>query len=147
MKVERIIGELPRGFEAMRAEARAEGHHFLDRLAADWESGTMRFDAPGEALFAAYLRGVLAGIGGITADPTIPEALRMRRFYVRPAFRRGGVGGRLKQELLARVPLSVPLVTVNAAAGSERFWEALGFRPDRRDGHTHVMERSGRSLG
>ena len=29
-------------------------------------------------------------------------------------------------------------ITVNAGAGSERFWKALGFTPDRRDGHRHV---------
>ena len=26
-----------------------------------------------------------------------------------------------------------------AAGGSEPFWEALGFIPDRRDGHTHIL--------
>jgi hypothetical protein len=75
----------------MRREARAEGHQFLDRLASDWASGAMRFDRPGEALLAAYSEGVLAAIGGITIDPIVPDALRMRRFYVRPAFRRAGL--------------------------------------------------------
>jgi hypothetical protein len=30
-------------------------------------------------------------------------------------------------------------IIVNAAAGSEAFWEALGFTPDRQHGHTHMM--------
>jgi hypothetical protein len=78
----------------MQAEARAEGHAFLDRLANDWASGAMRFDRPGEALLAAYSQGVLAAIGGITVDPIVAEALRMRRFYVRPAFRGLVLGAR-----------------------------------------------------
>ena len=67
------------------------------RLASDWASGAMRFDRPGEALLAAYSEGVLAAIGGITIDPIVPDALRMRRFYVRPAFRRTGIGGEIAQ--------------------------------------------------
>jgi hypothetical protein len=46
----------------------------------------MRFDRPGEGLLTAYSAGVLAAIGGITIDPIVPDALRMRRFYVRPGF-------------------------------------------------------------
>jgi hypothetical protein len=30
-------------------------------------------------------------------------------------------------------------VTANAAVGSEPFWEALGFAPDRYDGRTHIL--------
>jgi GNAT superfamily N-acetyltransferase len=121
----------------MRREARAEGHQFLDRLASDWVSGAMRFDRPGEALLAAYSEGVLAAIGGITIDPIVPDALRMRRFYVRPAFRRTGIGGQIAQALLNSVR-SVPVVTVNAAVKSNPFWETLGFVPQARDGHTHM---------
>ena len=54
----------------------------------------MRFERPGEALLAAYSEGVLAAIGGITIDPIVPDALRMRRFNVRPAFRRPVLGAR-----------------------------------------------------
>ena len=79
MKIDRIIEELPRCFETMCAEARAERHDFLDRLAADWNCGAMRFDAPGEGLFAAVVGGELAGIGGLSVDLFVPEALRMRR--------------------------------------------------------------------
>ena len=42
----------------------------------------------------AHGRGlrVLAGVGGLTIEPVVPGALRLRRFYVRPSFRRAGVG-------------------------------------------------------
>jgi GNAT superfamily N-acetyltransferase len=68
----------------------------------------------------------------------VPGALRMRRFYVRRAFRRCGAGRRLVVELLRRPEATDRPVTVNAAGGSEKFWEALGFTPDPRDGHTHL---------
>src|SRR5580704_8496209 len=117
----------------MRREARTEGHQFLDRLASDWVSGAMRFERPGEALLAAYSEGVLAAIGGITIDPIVPNALRMRRFYCRPAFRRTGIGGEIAQALLERAK-SVPVVTLNAAVNSVPFRESLGFVPEARDG-------------
>ena len=65
MRLQRIVDELPADFDTVRAEARAEGYRFLDRLESDWASGAMRFDRPGEALLAAYSEGVLAAIGGI----------------------------------------------------------------------------------
>ena len=78
MRLQRIVDELPADFDTVRAEARAEGYRFLDRLASDRASGAMHFDRPGEVLLAAYSEGVLAAIGGITIDPIVPDALRMR---------------------------------------------------------------------
>jgi GNAT superfamily N-acetyltransferase len=98
----------------------------------------MRFDRPGEALLAAYSEGVLAAIGGITIDPIVPDALRMRRFYVRPAFRRTGIGREIAHALLERAFRTSRVVTLNAAVDSVPFWENLGFAPQVRDGHTHV---------
>jgi GNAT superfamily N-acetyltransferase len=83
--------------------------------------------------------GALAGIGGITLEPAIPGALRMRRFYIRAPFRRSGVARKLATVLLE--PHAAKRLTANAAAGSEAFWEALGFVPDRRDGRTHIRTR------
>ena len=134
-----VIQELPAGFDALRVEARAEGYRFLDLLATDWISGTIRFDREGEALLVARIDGVLAGIGGLTIEPVVPEAMRMRRFYVRPAYRRSGIGRKLATALLDRARSFSRLVTVNAAPTSTPFWESLGFAPDARDGHTHVQ--------
>ena len=150
LRLDRLVGALPTGFETMRSEALAEGYRFIERLATDWASGALRFTRRGEVLLAAYSDGVFAGIGGLTLDPAIPEALRMRRFYVRKAFRRRGVGRRLAAALLERARAHGCQVTVNAATGSAPFWESLGFVPDERDGHTHLFhatEWGGRKPG
>jgi GNAT superfamily N-acetyltransferase len=141
VRLQPVVDELPADFDTVRAEARAEGYRFLDRLASDRASGAMRFDRPAEALLAAYSEGVLAGIGGITIDPIVRDALRMRRFYVRPAFRRTGIEGQIAQALLKRAG-NAPVVTVNAAVKSVPFWETLGFVPQARDGHTHVWREA-----
>lgn len=92
----------------------------------------------GEALLAQHATGELAGIGGLTIEPVLPGALRMRRFYVRARFRRAGIGRTLATALLERARITGLLVSVNAAPASAPFWESLDFVPDMRDGHTHL---------
>jgi GNAT superfamily N-acetyltransferase len=134
-----VVERLPAGFDVLRQSAHAEGHRNTDRLSDDWASDTQRFDAAGEALLAALIADELVGVGGITVDPMMPGTLRMRRFYVRPVFRRLSVGRRLAETLIASVPPGVHL-TVNAGTQhAARFWEALGFMPDQRGGHTHTL--------
>jgi GNAT superfamily N-acetyltransferase len=99
----------------------------------------MRFNRPGEMLFVTYANGVLAGIGGMTCDPAVPGALRMRRFYVAKDFRRRGIARQLVLSLLDLKGVAGRPIVVNAAAGSEAFWESLGFTSDRQHGHTHMM--------
>jgi GNAT superfamily N-acetyltransferase len=140
VRLAQVTDALPPGFEEMRAEARAEGYRFLERLAADWAAHTTRFDAPGAALLAAFLDAEPAGIGGMTIDPFIPGALRMRRFYVRPRFRRRGIGKSMAMALLERAAATGLPITVNAPATAFAFWEALGFRADPRAGHTHLRD-------
>jgi GNAT superfamily N-acetyltransferase len=140
LQLELVVEDLPAGIDALRTEALAEGHRFVERLAADWMSCTIRFDREGEALLAARVNGVLAGIGGLTIEPVVPDAVRMRRFYVRPAFRRRSIGRQLATALLTRVSAG-RLITVNAAPASFCFWESLGFTPNPRDGHTHILAR------
>lgn len=134
-----VLTELPTGFDALRSDARSEGHTNMERLAADWASGSNRFEAKGEALLAAFVTGDLAGVGGMTVDPTCSRALRLRRFYVRPVFRRLGVGRCLALALVDRARLLTDRLVLNAETDlATRFWEALGFVAERCDGHTHV---------
>ena len=145
-KLRRVTKELPAGFDALRAEARTEGYLFVERLATDWLADTTRFDREGEALLAARVNGVLVGIGGLTIDPVVLDALRMRRFYVRLAYRRSGIGRKMATALLEPARSAGGYVTVNAAPASTAFWESLGFVADARDGHTHVYQLHKRFL-
>jgi GNAT superfamily N-acetyltransferase len=134
-----VKGDLPAGFELLRHAAGGEAYDMLAVLAKEWTDGTNRFDRPGEALVAAYDGNVLVGMGAMTHDPNIAGALRMRRFYVSSRYRRHGVGRAIAKALLDRPEVAGKTVTLNAPqAEAARFWEALGFIRDDRDGHTHI---------
>jgi GNAT superfamily N-acetyltransferase len=145
MRFTRIEAALPDDFDALRAEARAEGFGLLDRLARDWASGVDRYAGAREGLMAARMDDVLAAIGGLTHDPFVADALRMRRFYVGARFRRLGVARRLAEALLALLALprgNRTLITVNAGTpDAPAFWEALGFVRVAGASHTHVLGR------
>ena len=135
----RVRGVLPPGFDALRAEARAEGYRHMDRLAAEWASGANRFEQDDEALLVGDDGGALVGVGGVTHEPAAPDALRLRRFYVRPAYRGRGLGRAIAAALIETVPASTRLLTVNAGDdGAAAFWEALGFAAVRAATHTHA---------
>jgi GNAT superfamily N-acetyltransferase len=140
MQLVQVVNDLPSSFEVMRAEACAEGYQHLERLAVDWTSRAVRFDGEGEALLAVQVDGSLAGIGGLTSEAAVPGAFRMRRFYVRPPFRRQGIGGKLALVLIERAFRIGRFVTVNAGnVDGAAFWETLGFAPNLRDGYTHTL--------
>jgi hypothetical protein len=61
---------------------------------------------------------------------------------VRSAFRRAGIGREIAHALLEGALERVCVVTLNAAVESVPFWEALGFLPQARDGHTHVWRQA-----
>jgi len=76
------------------------------------------------------------------SDPVVSGALQMRRFYVRQTFRRSGIAPSIALTLLEQAIETAIVVTLNAAPGSVRFWERLGFVPDPAAGHTHILQRS-----
>ncbi|WP_334162005.1 GNAT family N-acetyltransferase [Phenylobacterium sp.] len=124
----RILDDLPDGFEALRAEAEAEGHRHLTRLAQEWAENPGRF----AAVLAAFAGGELMGVGALTPEPApAPEpALRMRRLYVSKAARRQGVARTIASALLQEALDQVSLVTVHAGnPDAALFWEAQGFSP------------------
>jgi GNAT superfamily N-acetyltransferase len=130
---------LPPGFELLRRAADGEAYEMLTVLADEWATGANRFDKPGEALVAAREGTVLAGMGGINQDIYFAGALRMRRFYVYPPYRRRGVGRAIATFLLERPESQGKLITLNAPhAEAARFWESLGFVRDKDAGHTHI---------
>jgi GNAT superfamily N-acetyltransferase len=141
MKLQQLT-HLPPKMATLEEEAVAEGFRFLTRLISEWNSGTNRFDAPGESVMAAYLNQRLVGIAGLSVDPfTHDRTGRLRRVYVAPASRGQQVGRRLVSALLAHAALhfeSVRLYT-DTLEGSA-FYLRCGFtRTD--DAHaTHIVQ-------
>ncbi|MGV0819664.1 GNAT family N-acetyltransferase [Martelella sp. AMO21009] len=111
----------------------------MDRLAGEWNED-FRYDRNGECLMAVWYDSRLQAIGGVSRDPVVAEATRMRRFYVHPAFRRHGAGRALANALVAHAGATSRLIFVNAGTElAAAFWEAVGFESHNENGHTHVM--------
>lgn len=149
LQLVRLFDELPDGFDDLVAEASDEGVRNMALLADGWtpkaQGGGARFQDDGEAILAAFLVGELAGIGALSVEAAALEpARRLRRFYVRPAMRRGGVATALASALIHEGFDSVDLLTVNAAASpaAAPFWEAQGFVPDASGPWTHVLRKA-----
>jgi len=129
IRVARLSG-LPDGFEELAADALADGHRVLEILRADWNSGALRFERPGEALFAALAGSALLGVCGLTTDPYPggDQAGRGRRLYVRRAARRHGVGRALLGAVAARARgFGWVRLRLRAPPAAFAFYEACGF--------------------
>ena len=130
--------------DELRAESSREGFRFIERLCEEWASGSNRFNAPGEALFAAISNGQVVGICGLNRDPyaSDPRIGRVRRLYVAPAQRRHGVGRALLETVVTHARRHFSLLRVRSEAASE-FYTAQGFRRIASDKDvTHVLELS-----
>jgi aminoglycoside phosphotransferase (APT) family kinase protein/GNAT superfamily N-acetyltransferase len=134
---------LPEGLTPLAADAEREGIRNVSALVAHWVEGTTRFDRPGERLLVAVAGGDVVGVGGLTRCPDVDGALRVRRFYVSPAWRRRGVAAALATQLIDHGFAHVELITCNARASAAAgpFWEHLGFEPVPIEGITHVLRR------
>ncbi|MDE1993507.1 MAG: GNAT family N-acetyltransferase [Rhizobiaceae bacterium] len=140
IEVSHVSSDLPEGLSSLAMEARREGYRFVDRLVDEWVDGRNRFDRNGERLMMANIDGSLVAIGGLTIEPAMTEALRMRRFYVHPSYRGQGIGGLLARELLEHARHATNQVTVNAGTvGAAAFWQKLGFQLCERDGYSHIL--------
>lgn len=140
LEFEELTEYLPSDFEGLRRDAAAEGKRFLERLYVEWRSGEQRFSRAHEVLLTVRVNGELAGIGGMTVDPDMPSAMRMRRFFIRPAYRRHGLGRQLATAILSRTLPSGTIITVNTDnTEAAAFWEALGFQYDPKPGCSHWL--------
>ncbi|WP_158704591.1 GNAT family N-acetyltransferase [Rhizobium sp. NXC24] len=140
LQFDQIVERLPADFDVLRGDAASEGRRFIERLHDEWQSGEQRFNQAHEVLLAVRVDRDLAGVGGMTVDPDLPSAMRMRRFFIRPAYRRCGLGRQLAAAILNRTIPKGTIVTVNADnADAVAFWEALGFQSGPRLGHSHWL--------
>ena len=91
------------------------------------------YAAPGGQLLLAYVGQALAGCGGLRALPDVDyaNACEMKRLYVRPAFRRFGLGRVLAEALLdeaRRAGYSVMLLdTLDEMESARELYARLGF--------------------
>ena len=91
------------------------------------------YAGPSGQFLLAHVDGALAGCGGLRAlaDVDYANACEMKRLYVRPAFRRFGLGRVLAQALLdeaRRAGYSVMLLdTLDDMASARGLYTSLGF--------------------
>ena len=91
------------------------------------------YAGPSGHLLLAFVAGALAGCGGFRAlaDVDYANACEMKRLYVRPAFRRFGLGRALAQALLdeaRRAGHSVMLLdTLDDMESARELYARLGF--------------------
>lgn len=91
------------------------------------------YAAPGGHLLLAYVDGALAGCGALRplADVDYANACEMKRLYVRPAFRRFGLGRLLAQALLDEARRagysSMLLDTLDDMESARGLYASLGF--------------------
>ncbi len=135
--------ELPvSGFEELQTEALREGFLFIERLREEWENGKNRFTASGEKLLGCMDRGTIVAIGGLNQDPFECRSRigRIRRVYVRPAWRNRGIGRAMVETLVENARTSftaLHLRTDNPAAA--RLYEGIGFSCTKASNPTHVL--------
>lgn len=135
--------ELPQpGMEQLRTEARQEGFLFIERLWEEWRRGENRFDGPGELLYGCMDQAALVAIGGLNRDPFAghSDVGRIRRVYVRPAWRNRGIGDTLVRTLVKNARtnfVSLHLRTDNPAAA--RLYERIGFSRSSISNTTHIL--------
>jgi GNAT superfamily N-acetyltransferase len=139
--IQRVVLPVP-GIERLLVEAREEGYDFIETLVEEWASAENRFDAPGEILCGHLEEGLLVAVGGLNRDPFAgrPDMGRLRRVYVRPAWRNKGIGRALVTALVDQARTHFRCVRLRAEnADAARLYERLGFSPVQNPDATHIL--------
>jgi GNAT superfamily N-acetyltransferase len=141
ISIQRVVLPVP-GIERLLVEAREEGYDFIETLVEEWASAENRFDAPGEILCGQLEEGLLVAVGGLNRDPFAgrPDMGRLRRVYVRPAWRNKGIGRALVTALVDQARTHFRCVRLRAEnADAARLYERLGFSPVQNPDATHIL--------
>ena len=141
IEIKRIVLPMP-GMDELQNEAHEEGYNFIDRLVKEWLSGENRFDKQGEVLRGCVDQGVLVAIGGLNRDPFIEAADvgRIRRVYVRPAWRNKGLGRALVASLVDDARKYFRCVRLRAGSPlAAKLYESIGFLPVADPNATHIL--------
>jgi GNAT superfamily N-acetyltransferase len=141
ISIQKIELPLP-GLECLQSEAQVEGYDFIETLVEEWASAENRFDAPGEILCGHLDQGLLVAVGGLNCDPFAgrPDVGRIRRVYVRPAWRNKGIGRALVVSLIEQARTHFRCVRLRAEnAEAARLYERIGFAPIANPDATHIL--------
>ena len=126
---------------ALREEAAREGFQFLERLFADWTSGTNRFGGSGETFVGAFVGDRLVAVAGVNREPydPAPSRARLRHLYVLRAFRRRGIATILVTHLLEEARKTFDEMRLRTdTAEAAAFYERIGFDPVQLETASHV---------
>jgi GNAT superfamily N-acetyltransferase len=126
----------------LQTDARIEGYNFIETLVKEWSSGVNRFDAPGEVLCGCTDQELLVAVGGLSRDPftTVSDVGRIRRIYVRPAWRKRGFGRALVTSLIEQARKNFRYVRLRAENPiAARLYESIGFIPSHESNATHGL--------
>jgi GNAT superfamily N-acetyltransferase len=118
--------------DGLRAEAIEDGFQFMERLITDWESGSNKFDQPGECLLGAFSGADRVGVGGLNRDPYVRGGTtgRIRHLYVTRSTRGQGVGSALLRRLLDEAKAAFDVVRLRTdTREAAAFYLSHGFLP------------------
>jgi GNAT superfamily N-acetyltransferase len=139
--IQKIALPVP-GMESLQVEARAEGYDFIETLVEEWARAENRFGAPGEALCGHFYQGLLVAVGGLNCDPFAgcADVGRIRRVYVRAAWRNKGIGRALVTALIEQARTHFRCVRLRAEnADAARLYERIGFASITDPDATHIL--------
>jgi GNAT superfamily N-acetyltransferase len=112
-------------------ESKEDGFRFVERLVNDYQNGTNTFNHFGEGLFGIFNNdGALIGIGGLNIDPFSNDLSigRIRRFYVRKAYRRNGIGSLLVNTIIEEAKRYYHILVLHTdTEQGDKFYSSLGF--------------------
>src|ERR1700733_14214834 len=141
ISIQRVELPVP-GIDSLQVEALAEGYDFIQTLVEQWANAENRFNAPGEILCGHVDQGLLVAVGGLNCDPFAgsPDMGRIRRVYVRPAWRNKGIGRALVISLIDRARTHFRCVRLRAEnAEAARLYERIGFVQVESPDATHIL--------
>lgn len=137
-----VLVDMPHDVERLLDASRREDYNFVERLVADWNDGSNRFDGASELLLSVRVDGKLVAVGGLNRDPYLddPTVGRIRHVYVHPDARGQGIGRELVSVLVDRARLLFRCVRVRAGPpGAAAFYESLGFATSSESDTTHQL--------
>jgi GNAT superfamily N-acetyltransferase len=108
----------------------------------EWASARNCFDGPGETLCGGLDSDLLVAVGALSCDPFagLPHMGRIRKVYVRPAWRNQGVGRTLVSALVDQARSHFSCVRLRAENdGAARLYERLGFTPISNPDASHIL--------